>query len=151
MFRFALLIATVLALSACQSSEERAEGHYQSALSLLAEGDLARATVEFRNVFQLDGTHVEARRTFAQALSDDGQLQQSYSQFLRLAEQLPDDVDVRLALASMALETQNWEQLRLHGGRALTLVSAGPVLRRLACGGLLDGIAPHKSYAPRLL
>jgi len=72
MFRFALAVAAVLTLAACQSAEERAEEHYQSALALLAEGDLARATVEFRNVFELDGLHVEARRTFAQALRDGG-------------------------------------------------------------------------------
>ena len=124
MFRFALAVAAVLTLAACQSAEERAEEHYQSALALLAEGDLARATVEFRNVFELDGLHVEARRTFAQALRDGGDLQQSYSQFLRLAEQRPNDVEVRIALAEMAMTAQNWDQVRIHGRRALELVPA---------------------------
>ncbi len=119
---FVAALFLVLTLAACQSAEERAEEHYQSALALLAEGDLARATVEFRNVFELDGLHVAARRTFAQALREDGDIAQSYSQFLRLAEQLPDDVESRIALAELAMDTQNWEQLNVHGSRILALV-----------------------------
>lgn len=111
-----------LTLTACQSAEERAEEHYQSALALLADGDMERATVEFRNVFDLNGLHTDARRSFAQALRENGDIEQSYSQFLRLAEQVPDDVETRIALAEMAMETQNWAQLDLHGTRLLDLV-----------------------------
>ena len=122
MIRFSLAIALVLTLAACDTAEERAEEHYQSALALLAEGDLERATVEFRNVFELNGLHVEARRTFAQALRDAGDTTQAYSQFLRLAEQRPNDVAARLALSEMSIEAQGWEQLKLHGDQLLKLV-----------------------------
>lgn len=124
MIRIVLALALTLTLAACQSAEERAEGHYQSALALLAEGDLDRATVEFRNVFELNGTHVEARRTYAQALREAGRISEAYGQFLRLAEQLPDDVETRIVLAEMAMDTQNWAQLRVHGERILSLVPA---------------------------
>lgn len=122
MLRLIFSAALILTLVACQSSEERAEGHYQAALALLEEGDLARATVEFRNVFQLNGLHTEARRTFASALREAGDLEQSFAQFLRLAEQIPDDIQTRLALSEMAIEAQAWQQLRLHGPRLLELV-----------------------------
>lgn len=124
--RITLVLTLTLALAACQSAEERAEDHYLSALALLEEGDLARATVEFRNVFQLNGTHLDARRTYAAALRENGQLPEAYSQFLRLAEQSPDDLEARVALAQMAMETQNWAQVRLHGERALELSPADP-------------------------
>ena len=145
MLRFAVLFAALLALSACQNSEERAEGHYQSALALLADGDLERATVEFRNVFDLNGLHVEARRTFAQALRDDGDIPQSYGQFLRLVEQLPDDVTARIALAEMAIEAQNWGQLQIHGQRLLDLVPED--MRTGEDGTRIEVIATTLAYA----
>lgn len=63
--RFALKIATLLivvaTLAACENSEERAERYFQSAMTLLEEGDVDRALIEFRNVFDLNGAHREAR------------------------------------------------------------------------------------------
>ena len=63
--RLALVTVAALALSACDSAEERAEAHFQSALALIEEGDTDRAIVELRNVFQLNGSHKEARETLA--------------------------------------------------------------------------------------
>jgi tetratricopeptide (TPR) repeat protein len=126
--RLATATLLVLGLAACQSSEERAEEHYQSALALLAEGDLERATVEFRNVFQLNGTHVEARRAYAEALRENGMAEQAYGQFLRLVEQRPDDVEGRIALAQMAIDTQNWGEARRHGTRAIEMAPDDPRL-----------------------
>jgi tetratricopeptide (TPR) repeat protein len=123
-----LMSVLVIGLAACQSAEERAEEHYQSALELLEEGDLERATVEFRNVFELNPTHVEARRTYALALREAGQFEQAFSQFLRLVEQRPNDVEGRIALAQMAIEAQAWDELRRHGARALELTPQDPRL-----------------------
>jgi len=63
---FALCAA--LALSGCKSDADKAEAHYQSAQTLLAEGDPVRAMVELRNVFEYDGTHKAARRAYADLL-----------------------------------------------------------------------------------
>ncbi|MEM1163574.1 MAG: tetratricopeptide repeat protein, partial [Pseudomonadota bacterium] len=128
LFRLVFPAIVVLGLAACQSAEERAEEHYQSALALLEEGDLARATVEFRNVFELNGTHVEARRAYAAAIREAGRTQEAYSQFLRLVEQRPDDVDGRIALTEMAIDAQNWDQARTHGSRAVTIAADDPRL-----------------------
>ncbi|MEM1232547.1 MAG: tetratricopeptide repeat protein [Pseudomonadota bacterium] len=124
MLRYCFAAVFLLALAGCDTAEERAEEHYQSALALLAEGDLERATVEFRNVFELNGLHVDARRSYAEALRADGNLAQAFSQFLRLAEQRPGDVPALLALAEMSIDTQSWQQLQLHGGRLVELVPA---------------------------
>ena len=128
LFRLAAAALLVLGLAACQSAEERAEDHYQSALALLAEGDLARATIEFRNVFELNGTHVEARRTYAGAIRDAGRTREAYSQFLRLVEQRPDDLEGRIALTEMAIDAQDWDQAQTHGTRAAELAPEDPRL-----------------------
>lgn len=122
MLRYCFTAILLLALAGCDTAEERAEEHYQSALALLADGDLERATVEFRNVFELNGLHVEARRSYAKALRDNGDTRQAYSQFLRLVEQRPADAPARLALAELSVDTQSWEQLQVHGARLLELV-----------------------------
>lgn len=121
-----MLGGAILALAACQDASERAEAHYRNALALLAEGDTVRAALEFRNVFDNDGLHLEARADFAAMLRETGDLQQSYSQYLRLVEQDPDNLQGRIALTEMALEFQNWEEFRRHGERLLVLAPDAP-------------------------
>jgi len=127
---WAFLIVFVLA--ACESSEERAEGHYQNALSLLEEGDTDRAIVEFRNVFQLNGRHREARTDFAALLRELGRTRNAFGQYLRLVEQYPDDIEGRIALAEMAIEIQNWEEAERHGEKALELAPDNPAVQVIA-------------------
>ena len=113
-------------LAACQDSEAQAERHFESAMALMAEGDTARAAVEFRNVFQNNGQHVEARANFAAMLRRDGDIEGAYSQYLRFVEQWSDYVEARVALSEMALVGQFWEEARRHGARVLSLAPDDP-------------------------
>ncbi len=118
---FAILFAVSTFLVACDSAEERAEAHFQTGMALLEEGDVDRALIEFRNVFKLNGRHRLARQTFARLQRERGNTSGAYGQYLRLIEQYPDDLDARRALAEMALETGNWEELELHAIKAAEL------------------------------
>ncbi len=104
--------ASVGFLSACDSSEQRAEKYYQSGLEYLEKGDVDRALVEFRNVFKLNGRHKEARLAYARAEVQRGNLREAYGQYLRLVEQYPDDLEGRRALASIAVQSGNWAEAR---------------------------------------
>ena len=137
--RMVLATAMLVVLSGCQDGDEQAERHFQSALALLAEGDTARASVEFRNVFQNNGQHVEARRTYAAMLRETGQTQQAYSQYLRLVEQQPDNLEGRIALAEMAIAFQTWEEAERHGRRAVELAPDEPATQVIAA--YLDYVA----------
>ena len=130
--RFCLALIVALGLAGCQSSEERAEEHYQNALILIEQGDFDRAGVEFRNVFQNNGQHRDARARYAQLLRDTGDMQGSYSQYLRLAEQYPDDAPARISLAQMAIDGQSWEEARRHGERAIELAPDDPAVPVIA-------------------
>ncbi|WP_146036555.1 tetratricopeptide repeat protein [Pseudotabrizicola formosa] len=132
----ALLLTTLLVLAGCQSSEERAEGYFQSGLTLLAAGDEERALVEFRNVFKYDGFHKEARKTYADILVSRGELREAYGQYLRLIEQYPDTVEVRQSLAEMALAQGNWDEVERHGRAALQLTPEAAQVQAL--GLVLD-------------
>lgn len=114
----AVLLATT-ALVACDSAEDRAEDHYQSALSLLEDGDVERALIELRNVLSLDDQRNDARLLYAQQARTIGNVPESYSQFLRIAEQSPNNAEARIALSEMAILAQNWEEADRHG-RALS-------------------------------
>ncbi|WP_132464397.1 tetratricopeptide repeat protein [Rhodovulum marinum] len=120
-------------LSACQSEEEKAEGHYQTALDLIAEQDYDRAIVELRNVFQNDAGHLEARRTLAEVLLQQrGDRQGAYSQYLRIAEQYPDDLEARIALTELAFASNLWEEVERHGQRAEELAPEEPRVKAIA-------------------
>lgn len=127
----ALMLATSLSLSACQSADEKAEAYYQSGLALLAAGDEERALIEFRNTFKYNGFHKEARQTYADILVKQGNVAEAYSQYLRLIEQYPDTPDVRLTLAELAAEAQNWDEVERHGQAAIALVPQDPRARAI--------------------
>lgn len=121
-----LLLCATLTLSACDSAEERAEGHYQEALSLIAEGDTDRAIVELRNVFSLNSNHKDARRTMAELLLGRNDRQGAYRQYLRLAEQDADDLETRIILSEMAFLGSNWDEVERHGARVQELAPEAP-------------------------
>lgn len=121
-----LFLAAALALSGCESSEEKAERFYQSGLEYLAAGDQDRALIELRNVFKYNGFHKDARKTYAEILMSQGKVQEAYSQYLRLVEQYPDMADVRQILAELAIGQGNWEEAQRHGEAAIKLAPEKP-------------------------
>ena len=122
------LAVTLAVLAACDSSEERAEKHYQSGLEYLQAGDVSRALVEFRNVFKLNGKHKEARRTYAKVELERGNTREAFSQYLRLVEQFPDDLEGLHALAEIAAQNNDWESATRYVTQALALLPDDPEL-----------------------
>ncbi len=121
-----LLLTAAVALAACESSEERAERHFETGMELLAEGDVSRALVEFRNVFKLNPTHKEARMAYARAQLSKGRRGEAYSQFQRVVEQYPDTLEARIELAEMSIEAGNWDESRRHVSAAVELEPENP-------------------------
>ena len=133
--RFLLSTTVVLGLSfslaGCKTSAEKADEYYQSGLQLLEQGDADRAIVQFRNVFDIDGTHYEARKALADTHLAQGNASQAYSQYLRLAEQYPDDLATRVALARLAFEGQEAEEFIRHTTRAVEIAPQDPEVQVL--------------------
>ncbi len=118
-------LGVLLLTTACQTAEERAEDYYQSGLQLLAAGDEARALIELRNVFEHDGYHKEARLLYADTLAATGKESEAYGQYLRLIEQYPNTVDVRLTLSELALKRGDWREVTRHSSAAKELNAEG--------------------------
>lgn len=127
----AVSLSALLLLTACDSAEERAEGHYESAVELLGEGDVDRALIELRNVFQLNNLHIPARKLYAATMLERGQLGEAMGSYTLVSEQDPSDVESRIAVARIALETGNWEAFTLNTQRARELAPENPQVRLL--------------------
>lgn len=114
--------ALIFFLAACDTAEERAEEHYQNALSLLEEGDHERALIELRNVFRLVPIHLDARYAMADLLLEHSENPRpAYREYLRIAEQAPNDLEPRIRLAEIAVSLADWEELARHGSKAVEL------------------------------
>lgn len=122
----AFMLSATLVLAACQTSEERAQDHFESGLALLEQGDVARALVEFRNVFKLDPLHKDARLTYARTQMENEAFGDAYSQYLRVVEQFPDTFEARIELAEMAINARNWDEAERHGRAAAQLDANNP-------------------------
>lgn len=127
-----LALVAALALAGCQTAEDRAEDHYRSAMALLAAGDADRAAIEFRNVFDLNGFHKEARTAYAGLLISQGKTSEAYGQYLRLIEQYPDTFEARRDLAQMAIQRGDWAEAERHGREAIRLSPEDPVARAVS-------------------
>jgi tetratricopeptide (TPR) repeat protein len=127
----ALLLVAALALAACESPEEKAEGHYQRGMALLEEGDVDRALLEFRNVFEFNGSHTGARLQYARLLRDQGNPGEALSHYLRLVEQDRNSLEGHRELAELALMRQDFNTATTATERAFALAPEDPQVRAL--------------------
>lgn len=135
--RFTLLVSLTLGLTllaACDTAEERAQKHYEKGLTLLDEGEVERALIEFRNVFKLDGFHKDARLAYAKVEEGRGNVSAAYGQYLRLIEQYPENLEGRRALSRLAADLNNWEEVAIHVEVAQRLAPQDTVVLAVRAG-----------------
>ena len=114
-FRFFSVLAALILLAACDSAEDSAAKHDENGLRLAEEGDFSRAIVEFRNAISLDAENIDVRLAFGKTARLAGNIPESYTQYLRVVEAVPENMEARLALTEMAISAQNWEEAERHG------------------------------------
>lgn len=118
-----LVFSFCVVLAGCKSDIERADEYFQSGLKLLEAGDADRAMVEFRNTFEFEENHLEARTAMGKIFLEQDNLGAAYGQFLRIVEQFPDEFDARLTLAELAFGLGDWDEFIRHSE---ALVEAQP-------------------------
>ena len=122
-----LILVATLALAACDSSDRRAERHFESGVALLEAGEVSQALLELRNTIRLKEDHEEARTLIARTLRERGEAGAAFSEYQRVVDRHPDNLEGRLALAEMAFEGGNWEAAERHGRAALELAPDDPM------------------------
>jgi cellulose synthase operon protein C len=90
-----------------------------------------RAIVELRNVFQLNGLHLPARRLYAATMLERGSFREALGSYTLVSEQDPSDVESRVAIARIAADTGNWEPFDLNVTRAYEMAPDNPDVKLL--------------------
>ena len=142
-------------LAGCKSDAERADAYFQSGLELLEAGDVDRAMVEFRNVFEFEQNHLETRMTMGNLFLEQGNSGAAYGQFLRVVEQFPEEFDARIILSELAFLARDWEEFERHGAVLVTMQPDNPRVQVVDLGmkyraAVLDEDTPalEALYAP---
>ena len=130
----ALAVVLCLVLAGCKSDAERADDYFNSSMELLEAGDVDRAMVELRNVFEFEDNHLEARMVMGNLLLEQGIPGQAYGQFLRVAEQHPEEFEPRRTLAELAFVASNWEEFTRHGTVAVQMQPDDPRVQAIDIG-----------------
>lgn len=120
-----------LALAACDSAEEKAQAHYERGLELLSEGDGARARLEFRNALKEVGTMIEPRLELARMNRAEGAIRPALREYLRVAEQDPQNLEANIALGELNFRTQNWEAFERYTTAAIAQAPETPAVQIL--------------------
>ena len=103
MKRVPIVVLAGIFLSACSSSEERAQSYYESGAKLLAAHENQKAAIEFKNAVQLNKKLLPAWRGLA-AIDEQGHNWAELTGVLRtIADLDPKDTDAKLKLARLML------------------------------------------------
>jgi predicted Zn-dependent protease len=116
----------VLALSGCDSREDRAEKHYTRGQELMARDEVARAQLEFRNALRLNQDHVGARLATARLAEREGNLRAAMGGYARVAEIDAANLPARLKLAQFNLAGGSIEDARRFAEQAVALAPRDP-------------------------
>ncbi len=101
--------AATLLLAGCESTEEKAQRNYESAVELAAKGDTDRAEVVLRNVFKLNGEHHDARMLYAALMEQKGDFDQAFRHYALVVEQYPEEIEARIKMARIAIRGGSWD------------------------------------------
>ena len=87
-----------LAVAACGGKEERLQSHMEKARTLFAQSEYDKASVEVRNVLQIDPRSSEAYLLSAKIWEKQGDPQKAFLGFYRSSELAPQNLEARLKL-----------------------------------------------------
>jgi tetratricopeptide (TPR) repeat protein len=100
---------------------QQAEDHYYAALDLVAEGQHARALIEFQQSLDADPTFTEAMHGMARALQDLDRLDEAIAVAKRISEVDPDDVLAHTSLSVLYQKKGMIAEAEAEGSRARVL------------------------------
>jgi TPR repeat protein len=123
------------ATRAAPTAGERAQAALVRGQALIAEGDLARATVALREALALEPGLTEARSALARALHGAGDLEGAIEELRGILRQAPDHAAARATLAAALVARRDWkaasveleELIRRHPEHAQAHYSLGLV------------------------
>lgn len=110
-----------LALTGCGGVQARRASHMERGERYLADGNLQKAQIEFRNALQIDPNSAETRVMIGRVEEQLGDLRQAAGMYQSAIDLSPDDVPAHARLGRLYV---------LHGAAARALKLIEPALRR---------------------
>ena len=110
--------ASLLALAACDSVEERVAEHHQRGLELVESGEPAKAMLEFRNALQLDQDYVPSRFQLATLLGAEQSFEGAVGHMLKVVELDPEHLQARIQLTQIMLLAEQLDEALKHSEAA---------------------------------
>ena len=103
--RLGFLIITILSmlLVGCGGAESRKEKYYQSATENYSNDDCEKATLDFRNVLQIDPKHIPAQVGLAKCLFDEKEWRKAFQLLANANESGENVVEAKIWLAKLYL------------------------------------------------
>src|SRR5262245_38619042 len=135
--RLALLAVLVLQVSGCGSPEDRAQGHYERGMKLLAQNEHVKASIEFKNALQLKKDLVGAWRGLAQIEEHNQNWEAVYAILRNIVDLDKSDVDSKVRLARLMLMANQLDQALQTANAAAELDSRNIGARVLRAAILL--------------
>ncbi len=117
----AALLGAILAVSACDTAEERSRAHHQRGIELVEAGEPEKAALEFRNAIRLDDDAPAPRLALANVLSEQGALEEAAGHYLAVADLQPENFEAHFAAGRILLALGAVDQAREHVEKSLEL------------------------------
>jgi tetratricopeptide (TPR) repeat protein len=102
-------------------ARQNAEDHYYTALDLIAEGDLEKALIAYRNSLAADPTFTEAMHGLARALQDLQRYDEAIEVAKKISEIDPDDVLAHTSLSVLYQKKGMITEAEAEGAKARVL------------------------------
>lgn len=105
-----ILAALAAFLVACDSVEDRAKGHFENAERLAAEGENAKARLEYQNALKLDEQLTGAWLGLARHFDNEGDLQAAAGRYLKVLELEPQHAGAAKRMSEIFLLAGNLDE-----------------------------------------
>jgi Tfp pilus assembly protein PilF len=117
----AALAASVLALMACSSPEEKVEKFSQSGQEYLEDGDLGRANVQFQNALKINEEHVPSLLGLADIAEKRQDFKNMFGILQRIVRVDPNNAEAHVKLGQLYLISSDESAALEHADKALAL------------------------------
>lgn len=116
-----IVTSLLLLLSACDSPEQREAQHLEKGQALAADGELAKAAIEFRNALKINPTNVAAKFMLAEALEKQGNLPAALSTYQDVSLQDGEHRPAQIKLGQFALMNGDPIAAERYADKAISL------------------------------
>lgn len=133
----AIVVASCITLVACEGAESRKEKYIGVGLAMLAQGDLDKARVSFKNVLKIDPKDVKANFYFAQTLEKLEDWPAAAAQYKHVLDLDPENTEAAIAFGKILLLAKASDQALEQADNVLKREATNADALILKAGALL--------------